>query len=892
MSESQISRRKFLSTVSLAVGTSALGLPDRSAEAGNTRITNAAGRTGISKAAYLNARQWAQTIVSKMTLKQKIAQLGMHAGGIQELNLPSYCYRSGEAVHGVAFYPEPGDTPVTSFPVPLAMAASWNPDLFLRVYTAVSDEARAYDNKRQTGLSFFSPLTLNLHRDPRWGRSQEAPGEDPCLAATLAVQVVRGMQGDNPDYLKTTACSKHFVCNNTENDRRTASATVTTVDFWEYYSRAYRATVQEGDVFTFMGAYNSVNGVPCCASHFLMTEALRDRWGFSGYVISDCDAIENIFDTHHYAPSKEAAAAMAVLAGCDSNCGETLTQNLMEAVDQKLITEPEIDIAAIRVLTVLHLLGLFDPSSNVPYKKIPIEVVNSEKHRNLALEAARQSLVLLKNQDNFLPLEKSTLKNVAVIGPLGKICYFGEYTGTPSVHISPFRGIASALGVKVYQPFVTGEDIVNRSHGLRTSLSDEGEMAMSAIQTGNWAEFPEMDFTGKMEFQARVLSPDGAATIEVHLDTTDGPLACKLQVPHELGKLWKDVEAPLLNISGPHKVFLNFNGGAGRYVGVERFQLNPVSPPPEQGRVNVLYRSGCSVTGNKDDRQFDEAVRVAQRADLVVLVCGVNSDVDRESKDRSTLGLTGVQPELIQAVYQVNPKTVLVLNSNNTVAVNWEQEHLPAILCALCAGQAQGTAIAEALFGDYNPGGKLPCTWYRSTDQLSPFSDYDIRNGRTYLYFEGEPLYPFGYGLSYTQFKLGSLTASSKSIGPGEKVKLTISIVNTGRRAGTEVVQLYIVPPISQVKRPKRQLAGFQRVELQMGQEKAVEFEIPYNDPTLWYWDEAKNGFVMQPGVAKLLIGDSSVNILQTCEIELKVGINTLMQSEDLGCTAVRSRIV
>ena len=303
---------------------------------------------------------------------------------------------------------------MTSFPTPLALVASWNPDLFLQVYTVISNEARAYDNREKIGLSYYSPATLNLHRDPRWGRCEEAPGEDPCLAATVAVQMIRGMQGNDPDYLKTTACSKHFICNNTDTDRTSVSASVDARNLWEYYTRAYRATILEGDVFTVMGAYNALNGIPCCASRFLMTDLLRRRWRFRGYVTSDCDAIDNIYDPHHYAASRPIASAMAVLAGCDLNCGNTLQQNLPKAVNQQMIGEGDITLSAVRLFTVRHLLGLFDPPEQVPYTRIPFEVVDSAAHRALALAAARQSLVLLKNDSQFLPLDKTAFKKVAV----------------------------------------------------------------------------------------------------------------------------------------------------------------------------------------------------------------------------------------------------------------------------------------------------------------------------------------------------------------------------------------------------------------------------------------------------------------------------------------------
>jgi beta-glucosidase len=887
----ELNRRKFLSSMTAATGFLALGLGSSATTvfADEAQLTRRPGKAvGISDRAYQKARKRAEALVGQMTLEEKISQLGAQALAIDRLNVPSYNYYTGEALHGLAWV-----TSATSFPVPLALAASWNPELFRKIYNAVSDEARAYDNRDKIGLSYYSPITLNLHRDPRWGRCDEAPGEDPCLAATLGVQVVRGMQGDNPDYLKTTACSKHFVCNNTDDDRTAVSAPVDGRSLWEYYTRAECAMVLEGDVFSVMGAYNAVNGIPCCASRFLLTDLLRHRWGFRGYVTSDCDAIDNIYDPHHYAASLPIASAMAVSAGCDLNCGGTLQANLKAAVDQELISEEEITLSVVRVMTVRHLLGLFDAPANVPYTNISFETVDSAAHRDLALEAARQSLVLLKNDSQFLPLDKSAIKKIAVIGPLGNICQLGGYSGAPVVRVSPYEGIANQLGVEVYDPYVSAAKKVNSSENIRLESSSEGESNLGYIEDGSWVEFPKMDFTSKTEFLARVSSNSDGGRIEVHLDQLDGPLACALTVPHTGDwQKWTDVTAPLADTSGEHSIFMRFRGNSGYLLNVERFQLNPVSPPPAQpGRPQVIFAQGCTVMGGKDDKMFQEAMDATQGADVVVLVCGVTEDLDRESVDRKELGLTGAQSELIQAVYAVNPKAVLVISSNNTVAVEWEQEHLPAIISAICAGQAQGTAIAEVLFGDYNPGGKLPCTWYRSVDQLPSKHDYDIHKGRTYMYFEGDPLYPFGLGLSYTTFSLGQLQIESATIGPGDKIKVSATVTNTGKRAGAEVVQLYITPPPSPVKRPIKQLAGFQRVELESGEQKVVTFELPFTDPSLWYWDEDSRQFACQTGVAKVLVGNSSANIALTGELTLQAADFKPLGPEMLETVAVKSRV-
>ncbi len=860
-------------------------------------------RVGISDAAYSRAWKRAAAYVARMTLAEKCLQVNNpgsqgpcngHNGvpAIPRLGLPSYNYASDEGLHGLV-----DPFVATSFPQPLAMACSWNPDLALKVYSAVSDEARAYHKKEKWGLSYYSPQTLNLHRDPRWGRCEEAPGEDPCLAGTWAVQVVRGMQGNDPTYLKTTACAKHFICNNTDDDRQWVSASVDARSFWEYYTRAYQACVLEGDVFTFMGAYNAINGIPCCGDRFLLTDLLRKRWGFRGYVTSDNPAVYDIYDPHHYVPTKPQAAALGIQAGCDliryTGRNHDLTNSLPKAVALGLVSEADIDLSITRLLTVRILLGEMDPPESVPYNRISFDVVDSPAHQALALDAARQSIVLLKNQQQFLPLDKSKLLNVAVIGPTAGF-HLGGYSGRPSVRISPYKGIAAALGVTVHDHNgqIWPDELKSVKVGIKTQTSSEGGRNIWGIDDGSWVEYEPQDFTGKTRLAIRMASIGARAMVRVCIDRLDGPEIATLHVPHTGGwQQWATVSAPISGVTGKHNVFFKFSGksaGPGRGLcNVEWFQLQPVaSAHPAQARPGhpvVVYHPGCSVAGPKDEALFATAVEAARRADVVIMVCGVDQTVDREAHDRKNTDLPGVQHELIKACYQANPKTVLVLNSNNTVAVNWEQDNLPAIVAAIFAGQAQGTAIADVLFGHYNPGGKTCCTWYKSVDQLPPFHNYDIIpnsqkqpsksgqvSGRTYMYFEGEALYPFGYGLSYSTFQFRDLHVGSTELSSGHTVKISCKVTNTGSRAGAEVAQLYVAAPPSPVKRPIKELVGFKRVELNPGESRTITFELPYNTQALWYWHEGRRRFVLQEGVLKLLIGSSSADIHLRGEIDLR----------------------
>lgn len=859
--EIELTRREFITAATAALTVLGLG--------GNTNAMAAekaaARRLGISDAAYEQAQTRAQALVAQMTTAEKIHQLGNGADAIARLNVPAYNYYASEALHGVCSGP-----PVTSFPVPLGLAAAWNPDLAHSVYTAVSEECRAHGN-----LTPYSPATLNLHRDPRWGRCYEAPGEDPCLAATIAVQVVRGMQGDDPNYLRATACSKHFICNNTDNDRDSVSATVDQRSFWEFYTRAYRATVINADLFTLMGAYSAINGVPCCASKALMTDLLRGQWGFRGYVTSDCDAIADIHNPHHFVQTAPEAAALGIKAGCDVDCGGTYPQYLQAAVDQNLVTDADLGVAVTRLMTVRHLLGLFDPPGRVPYTTITLKTIDWNAHSTLAVEAARQSIVLLKNDSSFLPLDPKKVKKIAVIGPLGDVCHLGAYSGSPATQISPLKGIAGKLGIAVSNKYISGGDYANLHGTIQPQDSPVGTTQLAFISDGDWAEFDHIDFTDRTSVRARVASAGAGGHIELHVDKVTGPLACTLDVA-STGN-WNhlvDVTAPLAGVTGKHKLFVVFRGGGGYLLNVERLILEPMPAEPSWAGdgPQVLFRGGCGVTNDRDPVAFQDAVDIAKGADVVFLVCGVNSDVDGEGHDRTDIKLTGAQPDLIQAVYAANPNTVLVLNSNNSVSIEWEKQNIPAIVGAICAGQAQGTAIADVLFGDYNPGGKLPCTWYKSIDQLPPSHDYDIHNGRTYMYFADEALYPFGYGLSYTTFEIGGLHAASTSLGTGGTAKYSVQVKNTGKRTGAEVVQLYVVPPPSPVKRPLRQLAAFQRVELNPGKTKTVVFELPYSTQAFWYWDDGAKAFVCSAGEAHIEIGNSSANLPLTASLTLEPG--------------------
>jgi beta-glucosidase len=846
-----LSRRTFLSASAAAT---AILLLDRRAVAATE---NGEAEATISGAALDRATHRAEELVKQMSLEEVTGQLVHNAPAIPRLNLAKYNYWS-EALHGVNV-----NGPITSFPQPIALGCAWNPALVHRVYTAVSDEARAFHNKTGYGLTFFSPATVNMGlRDPRWGRVSENFSEDPLLVQKLAVQAVFGMQGNHPDYLKTVACAKHFICNETDSDRDRANAVPDVRSFWEYYTRGFETCVTEGKVFSVMSAYNALWGTPCPASHLLLDEILRKRWGFKGYVVTDCDAVSDIYKTHHFVQTGPEAAALAIKAGSDLNCGDTYSRHLLEACSSKLITEDLLRQALVRVLTGRVLLGEFDPPATVPWHNLSAEILEGQQNRDLAREAARQSLVLLKNQNGLLPLNKKTLKKIAVIGPMAGSCHLAGYSGRPTWPISPYAGIANAFGVKPFSDFVPAGEYISSSNfrGPVVSFSDDGSPFLTSIKQNGWAQYGPLDFTAKTSIQFN-LSSNEDCDLLVYLDSLEGKPRITIAIPGTGGlDRWKAIEASLSGISGQHVVFLKFASKTRDFAAnLQWLKLAPASQP-QPSSVQITYAPGCTITGEKNNALFDSAVQAAKDSDAALVFVGINRLLSDEGRDREFLHLPGVQHELVKAVVAANPRTVVIVVANCPPAINWEKDHAPAILCAFAAGEQQGNAIADALFGDYNPGGKLSSTWFRDESQLPDFHDYDLKHGRTYMYFKGEPLYPFGYGLSYTTFSYGNLQVSGTRLAANGSVTVSADISNTGSVSGDEVVQFYVQAPGSHV-RPGQQLAGFERIALRPGEKKKVKFVLPHGHLALQHWDEKGSDFVCEPGTVQLLVGAASTDI-------------------------------
>jgi beta-glucosidase len=811
-------------------------------------------------------------LVARMTLAEKVSQMVHDAPAIERLSVPQYSWWN-ECLHGVGFAGL-----ATSFPQAIGLAATWNTSLMHDVAAAISDEARAkhHETSRQnireihTGLTFWSP-NINIFRDPRWGRGQETYGEDPYLTARMGVAFVKGLQGNDPHYLKAVATPKHFAAHSgPEPGRDRFDARVGKRDLQETYLPAFEACVKEGKAASVMGAYNRLNGEPCCASPTLLEKILRQEWGFDGYVVSDCRAVGNIYMHHKVVNTAAEAAALAVGNGCDLNCGETYAA-LLEAVEQGLISEGTIDQAVKRLFTARFRLGMFDPPEQVPHAQIPYQVNDSPAHRALALRAARESIVLLKNEDDFLPLSKE-IGSIAVIGPNADdvLSLLGNYRGTPSRAVTPLEGIRNKISptTKLYTArgckLAAGVDplTVIPSACLRPAEADGYQTGLTAAYFDN-REFrgepalsridPLIDFvwrdstplTGRMgdSFSVRwigSLVPPvtgryklGVRGLNSYRLTLDDELVAEHKDLHEAITRFKEVELEAGRFYRPRLEYMNHG-------------LDP--------QVQLLW----SVPGAD---LVSPAVEAAEKAEVVVMVMGLSSMVEDEEipvtvegfagGDRTNIVLPRPQEELLQRIHKLGKPMVLVLLNGSALAVNWANDNIPAIVEAWYPGQAGGDAIADVLFGDYNPGGRLPVTFYKSVDDLPSFEDYRME-GRTYRYFRGKPLYPFGYGLSYTTFVYSNLQLSAKSITGDETVTISVDVQNVGERAGDEVVQLYVGDVDASVPVPIRQLQGFERIHLASGETKTVMFTLTARQLSL-IDDEGQR--VIEPGVFQVAVG-------------------------------------
>ena len=679
-------------------------------------------------------------LISRLTLEEKATLLNHVGPTVARFNIRADQWN--QCLNGVQW-----DKPTTLFPICLAMSATWNTNLVHETASVLSDEARAIYNGwhldpnapgQHKGLIYRDPV-INIGRNPYWGRNHESWGEDPFLTGRMAVSYVQGLQGDDPHYLKIAATLKHFAVNNVETDRKKLNATVPERMLHEYWLPHFFDAVVEGKACSLMASYNAINGTPNNMNHWLLSDTLKNDWGFQGFVVSDLGGVRTMVQGHeNNQMTFEDAVAQSLMAGCDFSDKE-FQDNIPAAVRDGKLTEARLDDALTRVLRVRFRLGEFDPFNSVPYSKIPTSVINDAEYRALALKVAQESIVLLQNRGDLLPLDKTKLKSIAVIGPLADRIVLNNYNGNADNTVTALQGIKDRLGTNA-------------------------------------------------------------------------------------------------------EVFYSVGG--------------VVSDPSP--RDNPFDKTA----------ELQKAVELAKRADVALVVVGTDRQIEQEEQDRKTLGLTGTQEELVEAVFAANPKTIVVEMSAGPLTVPWIAKNVPAMLQSWWPGEEGGHAIADVLFGDANPAGRLPHTVYASETQVPPQNEYDITKGFTYMYVNGDPLFPFGHGLSYTTFKYSGIKLSADKIKADGQVNVSVDVTNSGKRAGDEVVQLYVHEEKSSVKVPVKELRGFQRISLQPGEKQTVAFTLPA--AKLAIWDETTHGFVVEPGAFDVMVGASSA------DIRLKDQINVL----------------
>ena len=802
-------------------------------------------------------------LLGRMTVDEKIDLMRATSPANERLGIAKY-YHGNEALHGVV---RPGN--FTVFPQAIGLAASWDPDLLYKVTTAISDEARARWNELGEGklqknqfsdlLTFWSP-TINMARDPRWGRTPETYGEDPFLTGEMGTAFVKGLQGNDPRYLKVVSTPKHFAANNEEHNRFECNAEISEKQLREYYLPGYEALIRRGKAASIMASYNAINGIPSSANPWLLTKVLRDEWGFQGYVVSDCGGPSTLVEDHHYVAKKETAAALCLLSGLDLECGDNYyIEPLKKAYKLGMVKDEDIDRAARRILTARMRLGIFDSGKDNPYTKISPDVIGSEEHQALALEMAKEAIVLLKNEKNMLPLKKGKVRSVAVVGINAASCEFGDYSGTPaSTPVSILDGIKTAAAkekIKVnYAPWKTAADGMELiapeffPGGLKAEYySGTSLQGQAKTRTDEWINFEPNNQAPDPFLPASPLSirwtgtlrPNVSGEYELSFTSDDG---CRLWVDDKL----------VIDAWGGHQVRsdnVKINLEAGKEYSIKAEYWNNL----DYAVAKLNWRPPV-VDGQSRLALYGKAGEVAAKSDVVIAVMGINKTIEREGKDRDYLTLPADQQEFLQELYHVNKNIVLVLVAGSSMSVLWEDKNLPAIVNAWYPGEKGGTAVADVLFGKYNPAGRLPLTYYNRIEDLPPFDDYDITK-RTYKYFEGDVLYPFGYGLSYSSFRYSNLKVEDK----GENVEVTFTLKNTGKYDGDEVAQVYTRLPEYEGKAPIKELRGFKRVHLKKGETKTVT--IPVRREDLRYWSESRGKFIVPEGLPEVMVGASSADI-------------------------------
>jgi len=790
----------------------------------------------------LSFEQRVNDLVSRLTLEEKVAQMLNHAPAIERLGIPAYDWWN-EVLHGVARTP----FKTTVYPQAIAMAATWDTAALKKMAGQAALEGRAIHNQaimqhrtgeRYLGLTYWTP-NINIFRDPRWGRGQETYGEDPFLTAALGKAFVRGLQGDDPKYLQAAACAKHYaVHSGPEPLRHVFNVDPGDYDLWDTYLPAFRELITNAHVAGVMCAYNAFKTQPCCGSDQLMIKILRDQWKFDGYVTSDCWAIDDFFKNHKTSANAEEASTDAVFHGTDVECGTNAYLSLVQAVKDGKIAEDRIDVSVKRLFMIRMRLGMFDPPSIVTYARTPASVVESGPHKAHALQMARESIVLLKNDGNILPLNRS-IKKIAVLGPNAdnSISVLGNYNGTPSAIVTALDGIKAKLGAGTQ---VVYEKAINFTNDTLLSYTDISTQYSFDGRQGFKAEyFPTKDLNGTPvivnEQAIDHLWQEGSGVIaDIKANNFSARYTTGFTAARD-GEITFEVEA-----DDGYRFLVNdmpvINAWERNRWGARRYQLKTKKDSvyklvleywQGEGKANVRLRAG-------NYRRTDAAELAAEvaDADVLVFVGGISPQLEGEEMsvnypgfnggDRSSILLPSVQTTLMKALKATGKPVVFVMMTGSAIATPWESRNIPAILNAWYGGQSAGAAIADVLFGDYNPSGRLPVTFYGSDSDLPPFEDYSMDN-RTYRYFRGDALYPFGYGLSYTTFRYDEMKipASAKK---KTEIPVSIRLTNTGRFDGEEVVQIYISYRDQTIKVPQKALKGFRRMRLRAGESTTVSF--------------------------------------------------------------------
>ena len=828
----------------------------------------------------LPVEQRVDDLLSRLTLEEKVQLMMNGSKPVKRLGIPQWDWWS-EALHGVG-----RNGLSTVFPSCVGMACSFDDELINRIYDAVSDEARAKNTAlrkqglpvgRYQGLSFWTP-NINVFRDPRWGRGQETYGEDPYMNGRMGVNVVRGLQGgEGHKYFKLHACAKHYaVHSGPEKTRHSFNIeNLPARDLWETYLPAFKMLVQQGNVQQVMCAYQRFEGDPCCGSNRLLTQILRDEWGYKGLVVSDCGAINDFYVRGRHEVSKDAptASAKAVLSGTDVECGQVY-RNLPEAVRRGDISEKDIDVSVRRLLKGRFELGEFDPDSEVEWTSIPLSVVASPKHKKLALEMGREQMVLLQNKGNLLPLKKSDASRIMVMGPnaADSTMLWGIYFGQPSHTVTPLEGIVSKIG-KV--PYSKACEITS----LSESQSIFDKIANTSGSKGLYAEYwNNVDMEGEPVATACYTSP---LQLDNGGNTVFAPKVNLTNFTTRMKGFFVAENNETLNFNFIHddgmRIIVNgdtiFNRWRKDYAIGRTAKLKVEKGKRYDIELNYMQLDdGATLRFDIDrDKKITTSDVVAQtkNADIIIFVGGISPNLEREEAkvdapgfdggDRSSIELPQAQRDVLKALHLAGKKIVFVNCSGSAVALAPETETCDAIIQAWYAGEQGGHALADVIFGDYNPSGKLSVTFYKDDSQLPPFDDYTMSN-RTYRYFKGQPLFPFGYGLSYTSFLMGKPKFKNG--------KITVKVTNTGNVDGTEIVQVYM-KNLADVNGPVKSLRGYSRVDLKAGETKMLS--IPFERALFEGWDEGTNTMRVVPGKYELMVGSSSLDSdLQKIKVKVK----------------------